>query len=107
MSFSVSSSAAWRPMFGIGAGAEALGQLGADLNLVRRGVELEGLQIGIGDDELDAIEARRRHSVHGVAAAAANADDLDARAGAAFLVEPQAQQRGGVRVGEGSFACQP
>ena len=40
----------------IGAGAEPLGQLGADLQLDRRLIEVQRLQIGVGDDELDAVE---------------------------------------------------
>ena len=76
----------------VGAGAEPLGQLAADLDLVRRGVEFQRLQVRVGDDELDAVEAGLHHAVDGVAAAAADADDLDAGAGAAFLVELQPQR---------------
>ena len=51
---------------GIGAGAEPLRQLRADLDLHRRRVVLQRLQVRVGDDELDALEARaapcaRRH----------------------------------------------
>ena len=69
----------------VGAGAEPLGQLRADLQLDRRGVGLQRLQVGVGDDELDAVEPGAHHPVDGVAAAAADADHLDAGAGAAPL----------------------
>ena len=68
----------------IGAGAEAFGELRADLNLDRRRIALQRLHVGVGDDELDAFEPDLHHPVDGVAAAAADADDLDARARAAF-----------------------
>ena len=80
MIVSVSSSAACRPMFGIGAGAEALRQLVADLHLDAGLVVVERLHVGVGDDELDAAEADVHHAVDGVAAAAADADHLDLRA---------------------------
>ena len=75
----------------VGASAEALGELAADLDLHRRRVDLQRLQVGVGDDELDALEAALHHARDGVAAAAADAHDLDAGAGAAILVEPQPQ----------------
>ena len=80
---SVSSSAACAADVRIGAGAEALRQFVANLHLDGRRVVLERLQIGVGDDELDAAEAGLHHAIDGVAAAAADADHLDARAGAA------------------------
>ena len=93
ISFSVSSSAACRPTFGSAPAPSPLVSLAADLQLDRRGVQLQRLQVGVGDDELDAVEPGRDHAVDGVAAAAADADDLDARAGASLLVELQAQRR--------------
>ena len=75
----------------IGAGAEPLGQLRADLELVGRGIELQRLQVGVDDDELDAVEAGGDHAVDGVAAAAADADDLDPGAGADLGIERQTQ----------------
>jgi hypothetical protein len=74
---------------GIGTGAESFGQLRANLQLHRRRVALERLQVGIGDDELHAVEACSHHPIHGVAAAAADADHLDPRAGVRLLVEPE------------------
>ena len=41
---------------GVRAGAEALGQRVAELDLVRRQVGVERLHVGVGDDELDAVE---------------------------------------------------
>src|SRR5262249_12662400 len=70
-----------------GAGAESLRPLAADLQLDRRDVVLERLEVGVGDDELDAVETDLHHAVDGVAAAPADADDLDAGARAPFLFE--------------------
>src|SRR3989442_432982 len=67
--------------FGIGAGAEPFGQSAAKLNLDRRPRTLQRLQIGIGNNELDAFDAGVDHAIHCVAAAAANTDNFYARAG--------------------------
>ena len=68
--------------FGIGAGAQALGDVAAELQHAawRRGC-LERLRVGVGADELDAVDAGADHVGDGVAAAAADADDLDDRVG--------------------------
>ena len=79
--------------FGIGARAEAVGELDAELDLDRRVRELERLQIGVGDHELDAFEVRLDHAVDGVAAAAADADDLDLCAVQGLFVEVNANVR--------------
>ena len=50
-------------------------------------------EVGVGDDELDAVEPGLHHAVTDIAAAAADADHLDARAGAAAFVESQPQCR--------------
>ena len=72
----------------IGARAEPFRQLAANLQLDRRAIGAERLQIGVGDDELDAVEARAYHPVDGVAAAASDADDLDSgRRAFPFVVE--------------------
>ena len=64
---------------GVGAGAEAARQLAADVELdVGVGHE-QGLGVGVDGDELDTLEADLDHAVHGVDAAAADADDLDDR----------------------------
>ena len=73
----------------VGAGAQSFRELGSDLQLDVRSVVLERLHVGVRDDELDALEAGARHAVHGVAAPAADADDLDACAGFTLLFEPQ------------------
>ena len=52
---------------------------------------MQRLQIGVRDDELDALEAALHHARDGVAAAAADANDLDASAGAALFGEPEPQ----------------
>ncbi len=64
---------------GVGAGAEALGDLAADVQLRRCGVGVEGLSVSVHDDELDPFEAEVDHRVDRVSARAAAADDLDAR----------------------------
>ena len=61
----------------VGAGAEALGQVVADVELDVGVRHLERLGVRVGGDELDAGEAGVDHAVDGVGAAAADADDLD------------------------------
>ena len=70
---------------------EPFGELAADLQLHRRGIRVERLQVGVGDDEFDTVEARLHHPAHGVAAAAAHSDHLDARARAPLLVQHEPQ----------------
>jgi hypothetical protein len=50
------------------------------------------LQIGVGDEEVDALDAGLDHAVDRVAAAAADADDLDARARGRRLVVDEHSQ---------------
>jgi len=57
--------------------AEPLGQLVADLDLRPGPVAVEGLEVRVDGDELDALDAVLDHPVDGVAAAPAEADDLD------------------------------
>ena len=54
-------------------------------SLTGAALRLQRLQVGVGDDELDAVESGLHHAVDGVAAAAADADHLDARAGVLAL----------------------
>src|SRR5262249_13644231 len=61
-----------------GAGAETVGELHAQLDFHGRARHAQRLQVGVGDDELDAIHAGFDHAVDGVASAAAHADHLDA-----------------------------
>ena len=76
--------------FRIGAGAQAVGQLDAELNLHGRARHAQRLQIGVGDDELDALHAGIDHAVDGVAAASAHADDFDLGVVAGFFVKADA-----------------
>ena len=64
---------------GVGAGAQALGQRVAELDLVRRHVGFQRLHVGVRDDELDAVQVAADHGVDRVAAAATDADDEDLR----------------------------
>src|SRR6266851_4000510 len=75
----------------IGAGAKPFGQLAADLQVHRGGVGAQRLQIRVHDHEFDAVESGLDHAVDGIAAAPADADDLDAGARGALFVEPQSQ----------------
>ena len=62
---------------GIGAGAEALRQLAADVDLHRRVAHVQRLDVRVHRDELDLADAGVDHPVDGVHAGAADADDLD------------------------------
>src|SRR6266446_2067427 len=66
--------------FGIGAGPKTFGQSAAELNLDGRSRTLQRLQIGIGNDELDAFDTGVDHAIHRVAAAAAHTDNFYPRA---------------------------
>ncbi len=63
--------------FGIRARAQAVGELHAELQLDRSARHAQRLQIGVGDDELNAFDSGVDHAVDRVAAAAAHADDFD------------------------------
>jgi hypothetical protein len=75
---------------GISACAEAVRQLHAELDLHRRLGSLQRLEIGVGDDELHALQVRLDHAIDRVAAAAAHADDLDLGAVQQLFVEVNA-----------------
>ena len=62
---------------GVGAGAEALGELVADVQLDVGVAHGERLRVGVAGDELDAAQPGVDHAVDGVGPAAADADDLD------------------------------
>ena len=66
--------------FGIGARAESLGELRAELQLHGRLRKLQRLQVGVGGDEFDALHLGADHAVDGVRTAAAHADHFDLRA---------------------------
>ena len=76
--------------FRIRARAQAVGQLHAELQLDRRVRHAQRLQVGVGDDEFDALHAGINHAVDRVAAAAAHADDFDLGVVAGFFVEADA-----------------
>ena len=63
----------------VGARAEALGRVVADVQLDVGVAHRERLGVGVGGDELDAAQPRVDHAADGVRAAAADADDLDDR----------------------------
>ena len=63
----------------VGARAEALRQLRADVELDVGVGHQQRLVVGVDADELDALEAGVDHPADGVGAAAADADDLDDR----------------------------
>ena len=75
------------PDFGIGARAQTAGDLGAELQFVGHLASGQGLRVGVHREELDALQALRHHARHGVAAAAAHADDFDARPLARFVFD--------------------
>ena len=63
--------------FGIRARAQALGDVAAELQLQLGAAVLDRLRVGVRRDEFHAVHAAVDHVRHGVAAAAAHADDLD------------------------------
>src|SRR5690554_5392502 len=64
---------------GICARAQTLGQFAAELNFDRRKIILERLHIRIGGDKIDVRNPFGDHRVDSVSAAAADANNLDAR----------------------------
>ena len=77
----------------VAAGAEALGELRAELQLDRRPALAQRLQVGVGGDELDAAQLGVDHPVDRVAAAAADADHLDVGRGGVDRVLASAGER--------------
>ena len=67
------------PDLRIGARAQPLGDLDAELQLRARLSALQRLHIGVGADELDAFHPVGDHVIDGIAAAAAHPDHLDYR----------------------------
>ena len=64
---------------GVGAAAEAVRDLLADVDLDVGVAGLQRLGVGVDGDELDAADTDVDHAIDGVGAAAADADDLDRR----------------------------
>ena len=60
-----------------GAGAEPLGDPEAELDLAVGEAVVERLRVGVGDDEIDALDVGVDHVGDGVAAGAADADHAD------------------------------
>jgi len=73
--------------FRVRARAQAVGQLGAKLDLYRRARHLQGLKVGVGNNKLDAFHPCTDHAVHSIAAASAHADYLDLGVVARIFVE--------------------
>ena len=69
----------------VGACAQALGQGLADLNLHRRTVAAQGLGVGIGGDEFNALDLAFDHVIDGIAATTPDANHLDDGFGCDFL----------------------
>ena len=83
---------------GVGAGAEPLRQLAADVDLRRRVAHVQRLDVGVDGDELDLADARVDHPVDGVEPGPADADDLDhGEIGAAVRARRAIQARPGLR----------
>ena len=76
--------------FRIGARAQPVGELHAELDFHRRTRHAQRLQVGVGNDELDAFHAGVDHAVDGVVAASTHADDLDLGVVAGVFVEADA-----------------
>ncbi len=66
---------------------QATGQIFADLNLVGRLIPLQGLQVGVHSEEINAVQPFFDHAVDSVAAAAAHADDTDLRSTIESIVQ--------------------
>jgi hypothetical protein len=66
-----------RAHVGVGAGAEALGELVADVQLDVGVAHGQGLRVGVRRDELDAAQTGVDHAVDRVGPTAADTDDLD------------------------------
>ncbi len=63
---------------GVGARAQAHGDADTQLDAGVGARELQLLRVGVGDDELNAFQARLDHVVDGIAARAADTEDDDA-----------------------------
>jgi hypothetical protein len=62
---------------GVGARTQAAGELYAQLQLDWRVRQLQRLNVGVGDDELDALQFGCDHAIYCVASTAAYANDFD------------------------------
>jgi hypothetical protein len=66
-----------RTHLGVGAGAEAPGELAADVELDVGVAHQERLRVGVDRDELDTLESDLDHPVDGVDTTTTDAHDLD------------------------------
>jgi hypothetical protein len=64
---------------GVGAGPQSLGDAGADLETDIGLRKIQGLLIGVGDNELDTLESVGHHRVDGITATTSDTDDLHYR----------------------------
>ena len=64
---------------GLRACAESFGDVGSHLNAALGGRARQGLRVGVGDDELDALQTAFDHVVDGIAARPADTEYGDAR----------------------------
>ena len=78
----------------ISAGAQAVGELYAKLDLDGRAAHLQRLQVGVGGHELHAFDVSINHAIDGIAAAAADTDNFDLGVVADFFVELDADIAG-------------
>ena len=76
--------------FGVGARAQSIGELDAELNFHGRARHAQRLQIGVGCDEFDAFHAGVDHAVDRIAAATTHSDDLDLGVIAGLFVKADA-----------------
>ena len=68
-----------RADLGFGTSAKAFGHVRAHLDAALGARAHQGLRVGVGDDEFDALQAARDHVVDGVAAGAAHTEHGNAR----------------------------
>ncbi len=80
------SSAAWRPTLGPRARAQALRHRDAELHTAVGERLAERLRVGVGDNELHALERSANHVVDGISARAADTHDGDSRLNLGLLL---------------------
>ncbi len=78
---------------GIAAGAQPMRHIRADLNPIGGLGVAQGLRVGVDHVKFDAWQTDIDHRIDGVAAAASDADHLDARCGPFFLLENEIAHR--------------
>ena len=84
---------------GVGAGAQAAGELAADVELDVGVAHQQRLGVGVDGDELDALQPGVDHAVDGVDAATADADDLDDRQVVLWVAGHSSRYLQGGRIG--------